>query len=458
MEKKQDNSGLSRREFIKAAGITAAGVMASSLVGSNAMAAAGTKMASPRAIGANDRIAYAHVGVGGMGTGHVNHIKSLCGEQNLVQVAVCDVFKKHAKRAQDRTGLPDSAVFSDYRKLLENKDIDVVVIATPDHWHAPIAIEAMQAGKHVYIEKPMTHTLDEAFALARVAKETGCLVQVGSQGCSDTKWHVAGKAVRDGKIGTVLWAQGGYCRNNPQGEWNYHIDPDLNPDTCDWGMWLGKARKIPFSPERFFRWRKYWDYGTGIIGDLWPHRLHPLMIAMNMGPDPSMVQFPRRVVCLGANILHTDQNPADPGKPFGEERDVADTTQMIAEFANGAQIYLAGATTNERGVEDMIRGNKATMYFGGGKVSIEPQRPYADEVEAEDLPVVGPGEDQREHHRNLISCIRNGGVPNCNIDLALRVQTIVSMAEMSYRQNTMALFDPVRQKLIQPGKFSPRPA
>jgi len=131
---------------------------------------------------------------------------------------------------------------------------------------------------------------------------------------------------------------------------------------------------------------------------------------------------------------------------------------MIAEFANGAQIYLAGATTNERGVEDMIRGNKATMYFGGGKVSIEPQRPYADEVEAEDLPVVGPGEDQREHHRNLISCIRNGGVPNCNIDLALRVQTIVSMAEMSYRQNTMALFDPVRQKLIQPGKFSPRPA
>jgi predicted dehydrogenase len=448
VDNKQEKTGLSRRDFIKAAGITAAGVMANSLVGKTVMAATGAKttMAHPRVIGANDRLNYAHIGIGGMGGGHVKFIKDLCAEQNLQQIAVCDVWKKRQQWSQGQTGVPDAQVYGDYRKLLENKDIDVVVIGTPDHWHAPIAIAAMQAGKHVYCEKPMTHTLEEAFAMHKVAKETGCIVQVGSQGCTDTKWHVAGQAVKDGKIGQVLWAQGGYCRNNPKGEWNYGIDADMTEATCDWKMWLGDAPKIAFNPERFFRWRKYWDYGTGIIGDLWPHRLHPLMIAMNN------MEFPHRVACLGANILHTDKNLADPSKPYGAERDVADTTQMIAEFPNGMMIYLAGATTNERGVEDMIRGNKATLYFGGGKVTVEPQRPYADEIEAADLPVVGPGEDQKEHHKDMIACIRGtkpGGIPNCNIDLALRVQTMVSMAEMSYRQNKMALFDTVKQKLIK---------
>ena len=445
MDNKQEKSGLSRREFIKAAGVTAAGVMASSLVGKSVMAATGAKttMAHPRVIGANDRLNYAHIGVGGMGGGHVNFIKGLCAEQNLQQVAVCDVWDKRKQWAKDQTGVSDAQVYGDYRKLLENKDIDVVVIATPDHWHAPIAIAAMQAGKHVYCEKPMTHTLDEAFRMHKTAKETGCVVQVGSQGCTDAKWHVAGQAVKDGKIGTVLWAQGGYCRNNPKGEWNWDIDSSANESNLDWKMWLGNAPKRAWDPDRYFRWRKFWDYGNGIIGDLWPHRLHPLMIAMNN------MEFPSRVVCLGKNIMHTDKNLADPSKPYGEERDVADATQMIAEFPNGMMIYLAGSTVNDRGPEDMIRGNKACLFFGGGKVQIQPQGAWADEIEQADLPVVGPGEDQKEHHKNHISCIRNGGIPNCNIDLALRVQTMVSMAESSYRQSKMSLFDTVKQKLIK---------
>ena len=437
MSDKQDKTGLSRREFIRAAGITAAGVMASSLVGNKVLAQAGTAPARPRVVGANDRLNYAIIGVGGMGNGHLDHLKALKQEQNLDIVAVSDVWDKRRLDAAKSAGIPESQSFRDYRKIIDNKDIDVVVIATPDHWHASIAIAAMQAGKHVYCEKPMTHTLDEAFRMHKTAKDTGCIVQVGSQGCTDTKWHVAGQAVKDGKIGTVLWAQGGYCRNNPNGEWNWDIDPGANESNLDWKTWLGSAPKRAWDPDRFFRWRKFWDYGNGIIGDLWPHRLHPLMIAMNN------MDFPHRVVCLGANIMHTD-------KGFGEERDVADATQMIAEFPSGAMIYLAGSTVNELGPEDLIRGNKACMFFGGGKVQILPQRPFADEIEQADLPVVGPGEDQREHHRNLIKCIREGGTPNCDIDLGLRVQTIVSMAEMSYRQSTMALFDASKQKLIQP--------
>ncbi|MDH7600642.1 MAG: Gfo/Idh/MocA family oxidoreductase [Armatimonadota bacterium] len=433
MKQERDSKGMSRREFIKKAGTTAAGVVAGSMLGSKLFAQSAPAPGS--VLGANDRINIGFIGVGGMGSGHVSMVKSLSEEQNVRIVAVCDVWEKRRRQNQARAELRDDQVYSDYRKLLENKDIDLVVIATPDHWHAPIAIAAMEAGKHVYVEKPMCRYMDEALKMYETAKRTKRLVQVGSQGCTDAKWHKAGELVRAGKIGTLLSAQGSYRRNNPNGEWNYPIDPDLTEQTCDWKMWLGNAPKRPFSPERFFRWRKYWDYGTGIIGDLWPHRLHPLMIAM------SITDFPYRVACVGKDICHTDQGHAEP-------RDVADETQMLAEFPSGAIIYLAGSTVNELGLEDLIRGNKATMFFGGGKIQIRPERPYADEIEPEDITYEGPGEDQREHHKNLWYCIRNNKEPNCNIDLGLRVQTIVCMAEISYRKNKMAIWDPVKKRIV----------
>ncbi len=436
MNQETDKKGLSRREFMKTAGIAAAGMAASSLITDKVLAAVGGAPAPGRVIGANDRINVGFIGVGGMGGGHLNNLKNMEQEMNISCVAVCDVWEKRRRGAQARAGCPDSMVFSDYRKLLENKDIDAVVIATPDHWHAPISIAAMEAGKHVYVEKPMTHTLKEAMQMHDTAKRTGKIVQVGSQGCTDAKWHTAGKIVKDGKIGKVLWAQGSYCRNNPHGEWNYGIDPELTPQTCDWKMWLGSAPKRAFSPERYFRWRKYWDYGNGIIGDLWPHRLHPLMIAM------ANMEFPKRVACVGANICHTD-------KGYGEERDVADATMMMVEYPSGAMIYLAGSTVNEQGVPDMIRGNKATLYFGGGKVQIRPERPFTDEIEEEDVPVVGPGESHADHEKNWLECIRTNGVPNCNIDLGLRVQTVVSLAEDSYRKSKMMNFDGKTRKIVE---------
>ncbi len=421
---------MSRREFIKAAGVTAAAVAAGSLASERLWAAP-----SPRVIGANDRINIGFIGVGGMGGGHLHGFKEEEAKRNIACAAVCDVWENRRRGAQRRAGCPDNMVFSDYRKLLENNDIDAVVIATPDHWHGPISVAAMEAGKHVYVEKPMTHTLDEAIKMWQTAKRTKKVVQVGSQGCSDAKWHTAGQVIRDGKIGKVICAQGSYCRNNPSGEWNYGIDSDMTESNCDWKMWLGNAPKRPFSPERYFRWRKYWDYGTGIIGDLWPHRLHPLMIAM------ATMDFPKRVACVGANICDTD-------KGNGELRDVADATMLTVEFPNGMMIYLLGSTVNEQGIPDMIRGQKATMYFGGGKVQIRPERPFADEIDEEDVPVVGPGEDVGEHERNWLSAIREGKEPNCGIDLGLRVQTMVSLAEQSYRESKMMVFDPDKYKLV----------
>ena len=431
MKGKKGKNALSRRDFMKAAGMTAAGIAASSLITDRGFAAA----ASPKVIGANDRISVGFIGVGGMGGGHLHNIKNKEQDWNVRCAAVCDVFEKRKNRARETAGCPETEAYSDYRKLLENKDIDAVVIATPDHWHAAIGIAAMEAGKHVYVEKPMTRQLDEAFRMQEAAERNKRIVQVGSQGCSDAKWHTAGKLVKEDRIGPVLWAQGSYCRNNPHGEWNYGIDPELTEQTLDWDAWLGCASKRPFSPERYHRWRKYWDYGTGIIGDLWPHRLHPLMIAM------ASTDFPTRVACLGANICNTDEG-------YGETRDVADTTMMTAELPGGCMIYLAGSTVNEQGLPDMIRGHKATMYFGGRKVQIRPERPFVDEIEQEDVEIVGPGESHEVHRKNWLDSIRGETEPNCGIDLGVRVQVMVSLAEMSYRQSKMVNFDPTAVEAV----------
>ena len=431
MKDKQHRKGLSRREFIKGAGATAAGVVAGSLIGRAANAAP----ASSDAIGANDRINIGIIGVGGMGGNHLRVLNGMAEEQNIKIVAVCDVWEKRREIAREALHLPHSWSYADYRKLLERSDIDEVVIATPDHWHGPISVDAMEAGKHVYVEKPMTRRFDEALDMLDTSKRTNRLVQVGSQACSLQKWHKAGQLVKAGAIGTVVWAQGGYCRNNPQGEWNYKIESGLTEQSCDWNAWLGSAPERPFSPERYFRWRKYWDYGTGIIGDLWPHRLHPLMIATGIE------DYPKRVSCVGSILCNTDEGR-------GEPREVAEATLLQAEFPNGAMVFLAGSTVNELGPEHLIRGQKGNIFLEGSEIQIRPERPFSDEVELVDETIPEPDSDQKEHHRNFFSCIRNGGTPNCPVELGTRVMAIVAMAEESYRKNKMAQYDSAKRRIF----------
>ena len=439
MSKKQKESELTRRDFIKTTGVTTAGLVAATLAHSEATPARATPRslpASARIIGANGRINFGFIGVGGMGSGHLGTINGFAtkNQENVAPIAVCDVFEKRRLKAQKTINVPDAQVYKDYRKLLENKDIDVVVIATPDHWHSAIAIDAMEVGKHIYVEKPMTHTLDEAFELWKVAKKTKRIVQVGAHGTSDPKWHKARELVKANRMGRLLWAQGSYCRNNPKGEWNYTIEPEANEQSIDWKQWLGKAPKRPFSAERYFRWRKYWDYGNGVIGDLWPHRLHPLMLGMNL------LEFPKTVNCIGGNLCDTD-------KGYGEEREVADVTMMTVEFPSGVMIFLAGSTVNERGVEDVIRAQKANLLCGGTKIEIVPERPFAEEIEGKDETPPDSGENHAKHLKNFIDSVHNNVPPNCDIELGVRVQTIVSMAEASYRKGKSMQFDQAKMKM-----------
>jgi predicted dehydrogenase len=435
MNNEKEKQDLSRREFIKTTGISAAGLAAGSLLTELPTARAAVPAPiSGKIIGANDRIQYGFIGIGGMGSSHVSIIKGFSDTENVAVAGLCDVYEKRRRMVREKTGLPESQVYGDYRRLLERKDIDVVVVATPDHWHARIAIEAMQSGKHVYVEKPMTRTLEEAFKLQETARQTGRNVQVGAHGTSDPKWHKARDIIKSGRIGHVHWAQASYCRINPKGEWNYPIDAEANEQSIDWKMWLGNARKRPFSAERFFRWRKYRDYATGIIGDLWPHRLHPLMFAISLN------EYPDSVACMGSNLCDYD-------KGNGEPREVADTTAAIVRFPSGAIINLVGSTVNEHGMEDVIRGQKANLLLGGTKVQVQPERPFVDEVEAKDETPPDSGETHAKHQKNFIDSLRNNTAPNCDIELAVRVQTILSMAELSYRGGKMLRFDATRRKI-----------
>jgi predicted dehydrogenase len=436
-----DHDSVSRRDFIKT---TASGVMAASaVIGIAPEAATRTTPATRRVLGASDRIRLGVIGVKGMGGGH---LRNLVGPEmkgdNAQVVAVCDLWETVRLKAQKTAELPDSAAYTDYRRLLDDKEIDAVVIATPDHWHGRIGLDAILAGKHIYIEKPFTRRLDEAFKIYDAAKETGVKVQVGSHGCSDPKYLKARELAKSGQFGKLLWAQGSYCRNNPKGEWNYTIEPELTPQTVDWKTWLGPAPKRDFSAERFFRWRKYWDYGTGIIGDLWPHRLHPLMLAMNI------TEFPKSVSCIGADMCHADSRPGPDGQPFGAPRDVPDTTMLMVEFPSGVSIVLAGSTVNERGFEDVVRFSKADLTMGGNRLMVAPERPFADEIDARDETPPDAGETHVKHMRNFLDSVRQNVAPNCSEDLGVRVQTVVSMAEAAFRKQRLARFDERKREIV----------
>jgi len=428
------SEGESRRSFIRkttgiAAGVAAGNLFKTPIYGQNQAPAPG------RVIGANDRIGVAYVGVGSQGTAHLKFQKSGASQNNIAQVAVCDVYEKRREAARVFLGVTEADAYSDHRKLLARKDIDAVVIATVDNWHAQVSIDALEAGKHVYCEKPMTRYLEEAFQVYDTVKRTGKIYQVGSQGCGDPKYHKAAEWIKAGKLGPLVWGQGSYCRNNKNNsEWTYPVDSDANARNLDWNRWLGKAPKIPFNPDHYFSWHKYYAYNSGLIGNLLPHRFHPMMLATG---NP---EFPRRVACTGTRKISLD-------------RDITDTTHLLAEFPSGLTLLVAGSTVNEQGLPDILRGRKATIYFASSqnKVELRPERIFAEEVEAEDFHDPQPVDDIPRLEKNWFDCIRNGKTPLANVELAIRTHTVLCLAEMAERLSLTLLFDE-KTRLIKTGE------
>ena len=447
MSKSLFNRSASRRDFLRKSTLGAAAVVAG-------ISSATAKPKPSRApvigpvLGANDTVVCGFIGVGGQGfNSHLLNVTNRDSEgkprhgvaMNAVGASACDVFSKRRDRAYAALDSARQAagreakvsVHEDYRAVLDNPDIDAIFIGTVDHWHTKIAVDALDAGKHVYCEKPMTRYMMEGFEIHDKVVETGLKFQIGSQFCTEGKWHQAAELIRNNRIGPLVLCQDSYHRNTPIGEWNYYaLESELEPGkTIDWEKWLGdEVANREFSPQRYHRWRKYYPYCAGILGDLLAHRIHPLLIATG-APE-----FPKRVCSVGNKKI--GDSILGP-----EDRDVTENCQILAEFPSGLCMLITGSSVNEQGLGQVIRGNEGTLYFSGSSLELRPERPFADLVDGESMENITPGSSIPEHIDDFFGAIREDRQTNGNIDVAIKAQTIISMAEMSERMGEMLYFN-----------------
>lgn len=422
----------SRREFMKTTGFSVA-------AGLSAVHYAGLA----RAEDSNDKINVGMIGVGGRGSSLLNWVKK---KDNAQIVAVCDVYVRRRKEAAKDAGLDpenEKDCIADYKDLLARKDIDAVVVATPDHWHARIAIDAMNAGKDVYLEKPMTKTVPEAKQVHETVVKTGRVLQVGSQTTSSHQWWLAKKAIQDGMIGKLIMSQGSYHRNNLEGQWNYSIDEGAGPKAdgdgyIDWENWLGTAPKLDWDPDRFFRFRKFWDYSGGIATDLFYHVMAPLNICW---PE---AQFPYRVFGSGGVYV------------FKDSREVPDTFAFMAEYPGEHQVVLSSSMANDTHIPGLIRGNEGTIMmvphgqFEGhvDHITVTGQDCHKEEYmkkfgKMETILECNKSQlrNDQDHMDNFLECVKTREKPVLDSLTAYKAMVTIAMSVESFRQGRVLYFD-----------------
>ena len=254
---------LNRRTFLKVAGSATAGTV----LGGKVHALVAAQAGPPAPISANDHIQIALIGAGGQGQGDTKTALQVPG---VKLVAVADCYDGRLAHSKELWG-NDIFTTRDYREVLSRKDIDAVIVGTPDHWHKQISVDAMKAGKDVYCEKPMIHVYADGPEMIDTARATNRILQIGSQRVSSIIYAKAKELLASGAIGQLNMVTARWDRNSSMGAWNYTVPPDASPETCDWERFLGTAPRIPFNAEHFFQWRKWKAYGTGVAGDLFVH-------------------------------------------------------------------------------------------------------------------------------------------------------------------------------------------
>jgi predicted dehydrogenase len=409
---------LSRRHFVQS--IAAAG--GASLLSARSHAAV---------LGANDRIRIGIIGAGGMATNHMRALVKMREAENLEIVNVCDIYQNRLDKAVQLTG---GTPVKEYRRVFDNKDIDYVLIATPEHWHYQMANDALDAGKHVYVEKPMTQNIAQAVKLNAKVKATGRKLQVGVQGMSDESYAVAYEHVKAGELGNIVLAQIDYSRNYTGDFWagaDYPIDDDAKPGVnLDWQAWLGPAPKRPWDPERYFRWRRYWDYSGGIASDLFIHRATRLLKALNLS-------FPEYVVATGGKFEYKDSLAEIP-----------DTFNVLADYPGGPTMQLISSMGNDTGVDHLIRGHHATLQFTRTGFTIKPQKQYEKDMQPITYEKKG-AEDLTLHHRNLQAAIRENQPLHCDSELGLHGVVVCDMAVESFRKRQYLKWDDKKQEAVR---------
>lgn len=273
--------GVSRREFV---GVGAA-VAAASLIGEPILPATAKTGRAPSQVPASDRVRFGIIGVGMQGNSLLEESIKL---PDVECAAACDLYDGRHVLAREIVR-PDLPVTRRYQELLDNKDVDCLIVAVPDHWHRQIVVDAVSAGKDVYCEKPMSHNAADGVAMVDAAKKSGRIVQIGSQRVSSRICAKAREMIAQGVIGDLMLVEGWLGRNNPTGAWQYPPPPDLSPQNLDWLTWQGRAPKRPFDPKIFARWRCWKEYGTGAAGDLLVHLVSGMMYMLDMNRPPTQV-------------------------------------------------------------------------------------------------------------------------------------------------------------------------
>lgn len=445
-----------RRSFLKAAGA----VSAATLVGPGVHALAVAEEESARPVAANDFIQIALIGAGGQGQGDTTTALQVPGVRLM---AVADCYDGRLARSRELWG-SDIFTTRDYREILARKDIDAVIIGTPDHWHKQASVDAMRAGKDVYCEKPMIHLYTDGPEMIETARSTGRILQIGSQRVSSVIYAKARELLSSGAIGTLNTVTAQWDRNSSIGAWNYTVPPDASTKTCDWPRFEGTAPHIPFNAEHFFQWRKWKAYGSGVAGDLFVHLFSGTHFVTNTnGPTRGM---------------------ATGGLRFWKDgRDVPDVMLGLFDYREGFNLslrvnFVDGGMENESLI---FTGSEGTMEIGGSGVTLsrvprekEPgltvdtfPMEMQKEIETayrkkypvthfEGAPPVGYEKyvapsgysDSYDHLRNFLAAVRSRRPVVEDAVFGYRAAGAALLSNLSYERGAVVHWDPDAMKLL----------
>ncbi len=385
---------------------------------------------------------------------------------NVEFKGICDLFDVRVEKAKNAFGKKVKR-YRHYQDLINSNEIDAVIIATPDHWHAQMTIDAVKAGKHVYVEKCFTQTIEETYQAYDAVKESGLVFQLGHQLRHTDSYHAAKESINQGLLGEISLIQTNSNRNSPNGAWIYHIHPKANDKTVDWKYFHQKNNQSSFDADRFFRWRKYWEYGTGLFGDLMTHDFDAINQILEMG-------IPETVMASGGNYYWKDG------------REVPDVLQVSMEYPSKGFTYLYSASqANQYHRPNLIMGDDATMEIGA-RMNIYPDpnsKRYKDKLSSGQMDVKTPFYSSGSskdvdaissattkyfankgmlytyrdgkrldptylHLEEWLNAIRYGGTTSCNIEQAFQEAIATHMAVKSYKEKRQVKWDKVSKRII----------
>src|SRR5215470_9544097 len=413
--------------------------------------------ASPKPVAPSDTVRFASIGTGVRGCELLQATLRVPGVQC---VAACDLYDSRHIAAQESVKNPSLPTTRNYKEILDRKDVDAVIIAVADHQHRRVFVDACAAGKDIYCEKPMSHTVEDGFAMIEAAQKANRIVQIGSQRVSSIVYARAKEIYDSGKLGDVYHVEAHWDRNSPSGAWVYPIPPDASEQTIDWNEFLVGAPKRPFTPERFFRWRCFTDYGEGLPGDLYVHAISGIHFIT--GTDT----IAKRAYSVGG-LFH-----------FKDGRDYPDLIETLYEYPN-FRSYLRCNLNNDQGDYIGLYGTKGTLVLQGQTLNYTPQdtrpepegysifgwpaklrneylaqfaaeHPLYNVRTTEPSQVFSPPEgysDLVDHEANFFNAVRTRKKVVENEDFGNNAALGCHLANYSYFKETQAVWDPTARKI-----------